>query len=92
LPSLSITTTTLANATSGSAYSTTLSATGGQSPYKWSLASGTLPTGITLSNAGVLAGTPAQSGTFNFTVSSADSEATPLTASKSLSLVVQAAL
>lgn len=89
---LSITTTSLANATSGMTYSTTLAATGGQSPYKWSLTSGTLPTGITLSNAGVLAGTPAQSGTFNFTVSAADSEATPLTASESLSLVVQAPL
>jgi hypothetical protein len=89
---LSITTTTLANATSGTTYSATLTASGGQGPYKWSLASGTLPAGMTLSTSGVLAGTPSQNGTFNFTVSAADSEATPLVASQSFSLVVQAAL
>jgi hypothetical protein len=92
VPALSITTASLSNATSGTAYSTTLAATGGQSPYKWSLASGTFPTGMTLSTAGVLAGTPSQNGTFNFTVSATDSEATPLIASKAFSLVVQAAL
>ncbi len=91
-PPLSITTSSLANATSGVAYSATLAATGGQSPYKWSLASGTLPTGMTLNTAGVLAGTPSQSGTFNFTISATDSEATPAVASQSLSLVVQAAV
>jgi len=89
---LSITTTSLPNGTTGTAYSTTLAATGGQSPYKWSLASGTLPTGLTLSSSGALAGTPTQSGTFPFTVSAADSEGTPLVASQALSLVVQAAV
>lgn len=73
---LSITTTTVTNAISGSAYSTTLTGTGGQSPYKWNLASDTLPIGMTLSTAGVFAGTSSQSGTFNFTVSAADCEAT----------------
>jgi hypothetical protein len=89
---LSITTTTLANATSGTVYSTTLAATGGQSPYKWTLTSGSLPSGMTLSTAGVLAGTPSQTGTFNFTVSASDSEATPLVATRAFSLIVQAAL
>jgi hypothetical protein len=37
-------------------YSVTLTATGGKPPYTWSLASGTLPDGITLSSAGVLSG------------------------------------
>jgi len=69
-----------------------LDGTGGQSLHKWSLASGTLPTGMTLSTAGVLAGIPSQSGTFNFTVSASDSEATPQVASQTFSLVVQAAL
>ena len=85
---LSITTTSLANATSGTAYSTTLAATGGQSPYKWSLASGTLPTGMTLNTSGVLAGPPSQNGTFNFTVSATDSEAILWVASLPLSLLV----
>ena len=34
----------------------------------WSLASGTLPPGLTLASNGVISGTPTQSGTFNFTV------------------------
>jgi hypothetical protein len=91
-PPLSITTSSLANATSGTAYSSTLAATGGQSPYKWGLVSGTFPTGMTLSTAGVLAGTPSQSGTFNFTVSATDSEAIPWVASLPLSLLVSAPL
>ena len=41
-----------------SAYSDTLTATGGTTPYTWSVNSGTLPAGLTLSSAGVLSGTP----------------------------------
>ena len=41
--------------------------TGGISPA-WTLSSGALPPGLTLSTAGVLSGTPTQGGTFNFTV------------------------
>jgi hypothetical protein len=69
-----------------------LTGTGGQSPYKWNLASDTLPIGMTLSTAGVFAGTSSQSGTFNFTVSAADCEATPVIASQALSLLVSAPL
>ncbi|MBV9771926.1 MAG: putative Ig domain-containing protein, partial [Bryobacterales bacterium] len=36
----------------------TLQATGGSGAYTWSIASGTLPTGITLTSGGVLSGTP----------------------------------
>ncbi len=39
-------------------YSTQLAATGGAKPYTWSLLSGTLPNGLTLSAAGLLSGTP----------------------------------
>ena len=39
-------------------YLQTLQATGGTLPYTWSLASGTLPNGLTLSSAGVIGGTP----------------------------------
>lgn len=52
-----ITTTTVPNATEVVAYNTALVATG-TGPLTWSLQSGTLPTGITLSTAGVLSGTP----------------------------------
>jgi len=52
----------------------TLTATGGIPSYAWALATGSvLPTGLTLSTAGIIAGTPTQFGTFNFSVSVTDS-------------------
>jgi hypothetical protein len=56
----------LPNGTNGVAYSTTtLTATGGQSPYTWSLVSGSaLPPGLSLSSGGVISGTPTASGTY----------------------------
>jgi hypothetical protein len=39
-------------------YTATLTATGGTGPYRWALTLGTLPEGLALSAAGVLAGTP----------------------------------
>jgi hypothetical protein len=54
-------------------YSQTLTATSGAPPYGWSLAGGSLPPGITLSQGGVLSGTPTAEGTFQFTVRLQDS-------------------
>ncbi|MDB6120965.1 MAG: hypothetical protein JWO08_4746, partial [Verrucomicrobiaceae bacterium] len=48
----------LAPGTVGVAYSRTLVASGGNSPYVWSIASGTLPTGLSFSSGGVISGTP----------------------------------
>ena len=45
---LQISTTSLPTGTVGSSYSATLVATGGTTPYTWSLTSGTLPTGLQL--------------------------------------------
>jgi hypothetical protein len=55
---ISITTGSLPNGTAGVAYSQTLAATGGTTPYTWAIASGTLPAGLTLSSAGIISGTP----------------------------------
>jgi hypothetical protein len=65
-------------------------ATGGVAPYSWSLSSGSLPAGFTLSTPGVLSGTPTSPpfGTFGFTVTVTDSESTPQTASASLCLFI----
>ena len=85
---LSITTTSLASATSGSAYSDTFAATGGTLPYTWTLTSGTLPPGITLQTSGALGGTPTQSGQFSFTAQVADSSSSQQTATQSFTLTV----
>ncbi len=86
---LSVVTSSLAGGTVGSTYSQTLSATGGTPPYGWSLASGGLPLGLTLSPTGLIAGTPLTSGTFDFTVQVADSASG--TAQKALTILVTAA-
>lgn len=62
-----ITTTTLPGGVAGSAYATTLTATGGSGPRVWS-AFGALPPGFTLSSPGVLGGTPTTAGSFTFKV------------------------
>ena len=54
----SISTSSLPNGTVGTAYSQTLTATGGTSPYSWTIASGSLPAGLTLSSNGLISGTP----------------------------------
>jgi hypothetical protein len=88
-PPLSITTTSLPNGTVGTAYSATLTASGGVQPYKWST-NGGLPSGLTLSSGGAISGSPAASGTSSFTVSVSDSENTIVTVSASLSITVAA--
>lgn len=49
-------------------YDQTLAADGGTAPYVWSVTSGSLPAGLTLSTAGVLSGTPASTAAASFTV------------------------
>ncbi len=72
-PSLAITTSALTEANAGRPYSTSLSANGGTSPYQWSLANGSLPSGIQLYATGVLSGTPPLSGSYLFTAKVTDS-------------------
>ena len=86
---LTITTSSLPGATVGTAYSATLTASGGTPPYTWALTSGSLPAGLSLSSSGVVAGTPSAAGTSAFTAQVTDSATpTPATAIASLSLVV----
>jgi len=85
---LAITTSSLPGGTTGSDYSQTLVAAGGVTPYAWSLASGSLPEGLSLTSGGVMSGTPTGYGTANFTVQVTDSQSTPATATKALSILV----
>jgi len=61
----------LPDATAGTAYSFTFMASGGTTPYMWSV-SGT-PVFSIASTSGVLTGTPTQTGTFTFSVTVTDS-------------------
>lgn len=73
MPVLSITASTLPAANAGTPYSTSLEASGGVSPYTWSLAGGSLPSGIQLqTSTGGLAGMTTASGSFAFTAKVAD--------------------
>lgn len=85
---LTITTTGLSNVTSGISYSATLKATGGKSPYSWSLASGSLPSGLSVQSNGTLSGTSTQTGQFNFTVQASDSSSPKQLATQALALTV----
>jgi uncharacterized protein (TIGR03437 family) len=83
---LAISATALPAGNAGAAYTATLVATGGTPPYTWSLASGTLPDGITLSAAGALAGTTASAGAFAFTARVTDSAAASATQAFTLTI------
>ncbi len=74
VPALSVTTSSLPGATAGDAYSAALSVASGtgQSPFNWSVSSGTLPPGLALSGAGVLSGVPKSPGSSSFTVGVSD--------------------
>ncbi len=92
-PALVISTASLPGAALGVAYSQMLQATGGVPAYSWSITSGSLPAGLSLSSAGVISGTPSGStGTSNFTVKVTDSQTpTPATSSANLSITVSIA-
>ncbi|OGU14423.1 MAG: hypothetical protein A2076_16820 [Geobacteraceae bacterium GWC2_53_11] len=92
---MSITTASLPSWTANSpvAYNQTLVAAGGTAPYTWIVTAGNLTnSGLTLSPAGVISGTPTTAGTFNFTVTATDGATTALTASKQLSIVINQAM
>lgn len=69
IPSPILSTTALGEGIYITPYSQTLSATGGVTPYTWSITAGTLPAGLSLNNAtGVISGTPESVGASNLTV------------------------
>lgn len=69
---LAISTSALPITPAGSAFSFALSATGGFTPYTWTLISGPLPAGITLGSNGILSGTSTQIGTYPLTIKVSD--------------------
>jgi Putative Ig domain len=63
---------TLPSGSVGTYYSQSLYASGGTAPYSWSLLSGTLPPGLSISSTGVITGTPTAPGTAAFTANVMD--------------------
>ena len=90
--SLVISTSSLPNGQTGVAYSATLAATGGVSPYTWSLTSGSLPAGLTLNaSTGAITGTPSASvASTALTFKVTDSSSPALTQTANLTLTISA--
>ena len=73
-PTITVSPSSLANATVGTAYSQSMSASGGMGPYSLSVTAGVLPPGLTLAPSGTLSGTPTTAGDFSFTVTATDAQ------------------
>ena len=86
-PTVTVTPATLPSGTQGSAYSQTLSASGGTAPYTYSVTNGSLPAGLTLNaSSGVISGTPSSNGTFPVTITATD--ANSASGSRAYSLLI----
>jgi Putative Ig domain len=91
-PPLSVATKSLPNGIVGTPYSSTLQAASGLAPFTWSITTGTLPAGLSLSGA-VISGTPTATGTSSFTVKVVDSTTpTPQTATGNLGITINPSL
>jgi hypothetical protein len=91
VPAITFSPATLPHATVGAQYSQAITGSGGTAPYQnFTIKSGALPGGITLSTSGTLSGKPTAAGTFNFTVQATDSAATPVTGSHAYTLTANA--
>ncbi|MGH8358511.1 MAG: Ig domain-containing protein, partial [Pseudomonas sp.] len=89
LADLKISTSTLPAAQVQGSYQTSLAASGGKAPYTWTVASGALPNGISLTGAtGTISGKPSQSGTFAFDIRVQDSSSPLQTANAALTIAV----
>jgi hypothetical protein len=76
-PVLTLSPATLPSGIVGTAYSQTITATGGTAPYTFSVLTGTLPAGLSLSAAGVLSGTPTTVGSSTVTIRALDAAGCP---------------
>lgn len=86
-PPLKIASATFHTGEVGIAYApVTLNATGGVTPYTWSISAGAMPSGLTISTNGTVEGTPKTAGTFHFTLQLSDSAGGSQTAPKTLAI------
>jgi hypothetical protein len=84
---LAIVVSSLPPGNTGAPYSAALAATGGVTPYQWSLASGSLPSGIQLQHSsGTISGISALTGSYPFTAKVSDASGKSATVALALSL------
>ncbi|KOY86440.1 hypothetical protein AD998_10040 [bacterium 336/3] len=72
LPTLTISPNVVPDAIVDLAYNQLFTATGGTAPYTFSIVSGSLPAGLTLTSTGDLTGIPSVTGNFNFVLGATD--------------------
>ena len=80
----------LPSGVAGTAYSQTLTATGGVPPYQWQLSSGVLPPLLSLSSAGVISGVAITPGFWTFNVGATDSASSITSQAFSLTITLGA--
>ncbi len=85
---LTISPAALSSGTAGNFYSQSLTATGGSGNYNFSVASGSLPAGLSLSPAGVLSGTPTSAGEYRFSIEVTDTSDPALAGTQSYQLII----
>jgi len=87
-----ISTSSLANGATGTAYNQSLTETGGSAPFMWTISSGAIPTGLSLNaGTGAITGAPTQGGTWNFTIQLTDADSLSVLANLALSINSNAA-
>jgi hypothetical protein len=84
-PPLAITSSSLLTGEVDLSYSATLNASGGSGSRTWSMTSGQLPPGLTLTTDGHLSGTPTAAGTYSFTATVTDGSSS---SSRSLAITI----
>lgn len=85
---LTIDTASLPAAKKKTAYSTQLQASGGKPDYSWSVISGSLPPGLSLSPDGTLGGTPKIPGSYSFTAQVVDQQEPSKSASRGFTIQI----
>lgn len=86
---LAIVTGSLPNGTVSSAYSATITGSGGTTPYSFAITTGAAPAGLALATTGILSGTPTTVQTVTFTVTLTDAHSN--TATKTYTVSISAA-
>ncbi len=88
-PAITLSPSALADGIDATAYSATIVASGGATPYTYAVTSGALPGGLSLSAGGALSGTPTASGSTSFTVTATDANGCTGSQAYSLTILVQ---